>query len=79
MKSIFGEKGIKAGHHSEPKRLLINAANELKKDGAEAIILACTEIPLALQQEDVPTIPLINPTKILAQKAVDVALGNENL
>jgi aspartate racemase len=42
--------------------------------GAEAIILGCTEIPLAFDGNDV-AYPSLNSTKILAEAAVDWALG----
>jgi aspartate racemase len=45
----------------------------LVQDGAEAIILWCTEIPLLVQQSDV-TIPLFDTTKIHAERAVEEAL-----
>jgi len=71
---IYGKHGIKAGYRAEPKRLLTKAANELRKKGAEVIIMGCTEIPLVLRQADFPKTPLINPTKILAQAAVDASM-----
>lgn len=76
MRAIFGSKGIKAGYHSLPRELLIKAAHQLIHQGAEVIIMGCTEIPLVLRQSDVK-VPLINPTKILAQSAIDFALGKE--
>lgn len=41
--------------------------------GAQAIIAGCTEIPLILKNGDI-SIPIIDPTLILAQKAVKIAL-----
>jgi aspartate racemase len=40
--------------------------------GAEAIIAGCTEIPLILKEGDV-SVPLIDPTQILARIAVQKA------
>ena len=45
----------------------------LVKDGAEGIILGCTEIPLLIQQEDVK-VPLFDTTRIHAESAVEYAL-----
>lgn len=53
------------------ERVLI-AARELIDGGAQALIAACTELPLILQQPDVP-VPLIDPTTVLAQAAVRTA------
>ena len=64
---------IKAGYYKEPKRKIIKAIDELKEKGAQAIVLGCTEIPLVLNQEDVD-IELIDPTQILAERAVEYAL-----
>lgn len=47
---------------------LIYAANYLIQNGAELIILGCTEIPLALNSNTFPNITFINPTEVLARK-----------
>ena len=46
----------------------------LVKAGAQAVILGCTEIPLAFNTARV-SYPVINSTRVLAQAAVDWALG----
>ena len=69
-------KLIKAGFiDNYTKSLLLEAIFELKNNGAEAIILGCTELPLILKDSDT-NIPLINPTKIVAKKAVEIAQLN---
>jgi aspartate racemase len=45
----------------------------LVRDGAEGIILGCTEIPLLIKREDV-RVPLFDTTKIHAESAVEYAL-----
>ncbi len=50
--------------------------NKLQDQGAEGIILGCTEIPLLVKQDE-GTIPLYDTTLLHAQAAVDWAL-NEN-
>jgi aspartate racemase len=45
----------------------------LVEEGAEGIILGCTEIPMLVRQEDSP-VPLFNTTRIHAQRAVEIAL-----
>lgn len=77
-KAIFGKHGIKAGYKSEPSRLLASAANQLARKGAEVVIMGCTEIPLVLKQKHV-RVELINPTKILAQTAIDLSKGKKDL
>ena len=45
----------------------------LASNGAEGVILGCTEIPLLIGQQDAE-IPLFDTTKIHAQAAVEMAL-----
>lgn len=67
MEAIYGPEGIKQGNIGNvPKRLLQEAALELINAGVDVIISGCTEIELALKQEDV-TIPLIDPMQVLAE------------
>lgn len=47
--------------------------NRLSDNGAQGIILGCTELPLLIKQEDCP-IPLFDTTVIHAKAAVDYAL-----
>lgn len=72
MAAIYGEKGIKSGEKKIAQKKLRKASVILTSKGAQAIIMACTEIPLALKQRTIRHI-LINPTKILAEKAVLLA------
>jgi aspartate racemase len=48
----------------------------LAKEGAEGIILGCTEIGLLVKPEDSP-VPLFDTTEIHAKAAVQYALANE--
>jgi aspartate racemase len=49
---------------------------DLVANGAQAIILGCTELPLLVTQEQ-GDIPLFDTTQIHARAAVDLALGSE--
>ncbi len=49
------------------------AIKNLIAEGAQGIILGCTELPLLLKQDDVE-VPLFNTTEIHAKAAVDFAL-----
>lgn len=53
------------------------ATQMLVKEGAEAVILGCTEITLLISQQDT-SVPLFDTTKIHAEYAVDFALGEYN-
>jgi aspartate racemase len=58
----------------ETRRAYLSVINELIKNGAEGIVLACTELPMIIQPEDV-SVPVFDTTKIHAQAAVDFALS----
>jgi aspartate racemase len=53
----------------------IEIINKLEDNGAEGIILGCTEIPLLIKQDDV-NIPVFDTTFIHAKSAVDFAIDN---
>ena len=59
----------------ESKRYYLNVIEDLFDQGAQAIILGCTEITLLVQQTDT-SIPLYDTTAIHAQSAVEAALDN---
>ncbi len=48
---------------------LAEAGRGLVEDGAEVLLAACTEIPIVLKSEMVP-VPLLDPTRVLAEAAV---------
>ena len=75
MEAIYGREGIKAGNRGErPRALLIQAAAGLVSRGADAIVAGCTEVPLALSQEDLD-VPLIDPMVLLAKALIAEARG----
>ncbi len=66
---------VKAGSVDGATRDVFQSAGlRLMRSGAEAVILGCTEIPLAFDPEAVDY-PAFNSTLILARAAVDWALG----
>jgi len=70
MKVIYA---VKAGNLSnEVKGNILKIAQKLIDKGAEAIIAGCTEIPLILKEGDV-SVPIIDPTQVLAKAAVQKA------
>jgi aspartate racemase len=56
----------------------INAIDTLKNEGADCVILGCTEIPLIITQENSP-LPALDSTRLLAEYAVNIALSDETL
>ena len=51
-------------------------AKLLIEQGAEAIILGCTEIPLALPESTIDGIPLVDPVSVLAKALIREASSN---
>jgi len=69
MKAIYG---IKAGtNHQLSEDLLAIAGNYVVAQGAELIVLGCTEIPLAFNKNRV-TVEVIDPTIVLARRAIEL-------
>jgi aspartate racemase len=68
---------VKAGMHDRSTgEAFESAGSKLMRFGAEAVILGCTEIPLVFDPGSADY-PCLNSTLILAQAAVDWALGNK--
>ena len=66
-----GIEAVKAGQLGRAEWLLREAARSLVDQGADAIVLACTEIPLVLQHA---AVPVLDATQLLAEATVHWAL-----
>ncbi len=69
---IYGEL-VKNIFTDDSRSAYIDIMQALQSDGSEAMVLACTEIPMLVTNEHTD-IPLFDPTFIHAQAAVDFAL-----
>lgn len=78
MSAIYSAQGIKAGHREYPRREILEVAEVLIEQGAEAIIIGCTEISLVLNRGDLP-VPLIDPLQILAGVVVKKAKVKDHI
>jgi aspartate racemase len=70
--AIYNQRyGIKAQApvSKEALAILLEEAHTLYDRGAKALILGCTELPLALTKETI-SLPLIDPTVVLARSAI---------
>lgn len=73
--TIFdGDFGLKA--QSNPvsamaRNNLLEAIKHLHEKGAEAVILGCTELPLAIPEATIDALPVIDPTQVLARKLIE--------
>lgn len=71
-KLIFGE--LCAGvFKDESRRRMAEITGRLAADGAEAVVLACTELPLILTPEESP-LPILDTMEIHAEAAVQAAI-----
>lgn len=58
----------------QTKRAYLSIIEKLIENGAEGIILGCTEIPMLINQEDV-AVPVFDTTKIHSEAAVNFAVS----
>ena len=73
IQKVIYKELAKGNFLEESKKRYIEICNNLIANGAEGIILGCTEIPLLISQNDF-SIPVFNTTFIHASAAVDFAL-----
>ena len=59
-------------------RLFQNAIDDLAGEGADCVILGCTEIPIIINEENA-SLPVLDSTRLLARYAVQEALSEEPL
>lgn len=62
----------------ETTAVFLRAIEDLRRRGAECVILGCTEIPLIVTPENSP-IPILDSTRLLARYAMEVAVRDEPL
>ena len=78
MRAIYAPDGIKCGHKTGPRALLMEVGHSLVAGGAEVIIAGCTEVSLVIKQNSSPFV-VIDPVEVIAQVAVKRAVrGEEN-
>ncbi len=75
QKVIFTEL-FRAIKNPESKARFLRIIDSMEKQGAQGIILGCTEIPLLIQQADC-TLPAFDTTELHALAAVKYAMRNE--
>ena len=66
---------LKENFKPESKKRFLEIINDLEQNGAQGIVLGCTEIPLLIKQSDTH-LPVFNTLKIHAKAAVDFAVKN---
>jgi len=61
---------IKAGNMVDANYLLVKVIDSLISRGAKAVVLGCTELPLAVRELEQNGIPLVNSIDSLVKKAI---------
>ncbi len=67
--------GVKAGNYDLDISGFLKVVDSLIAQGAEYLVLGCTELPIAFEMYDIKA-DTIDPTMILAQAAVKMALAD---
>ncbi len=70
--AIYNELG-KGKFLSSTKQQFLQLMEKLSSQGAEGVVLGCTEIPILIKQEDTP-VPVFDTTLLHATAAVDFVL-----
>ncbi len=66
---VYGVKA--AGYGTEQARAnFLTAARSMLARGAQAIVLGCTEIPIAITEAEIDGAPTIDPTRVLARALI---------
>jgi len=68
--TTFGIKAQSNPVTAKARQLLADEAGRLAERGAQAVILGCTEIPLALTEPMLHGVPLLDATNVLARALV---------
>lgn len=66
----WGIKSKSSPIEKEVRSRLINIIDFLKGEGVDTIILACTELPLAIKESNINGVRIIDPTVILARDII---------
>ncbi len=69
---VYGIKPNSNPIHSQARENLLHGVSFLKDKGAQAIILGCTEIPLAITEKKLNGVVNIDPANILARALINI-------
>ncbi|MFW6176062.1 MAG: aspartate/glutamate racemase family protein [Thermoplasmatota archaeon] len=80
MKIIYGKKGVKAGYDGEIlTKKMLEIVKHLREKGADNFIAGCTEVRIILDDLDIDKGSLFKPIDVIAEKSVQIALGNKEI
>jgi len=79
INNVIFDQLVRNDIRSESRQEYVRIINRLvNEEGAQGVILGCTEIPLLINQSDVK-VPVFDTMQIHADAAVDYALSNQTL
>ena len=67
---VFGIKAQANPVTDRARQNLLDAIGHLASRGADAVILGCTELPLAVTEREIDGVPIIDPTEVLARALI---------
>ncbi|HEX7071371.1 MAG TPA: amino acid racemase [Rhodothermales bacterium] len=67
---VFGIKAQANPVTDRARQNLLDAIGHLADRGADAVILGCTELPLAVTESEVNGVPVLDPTDVLAKALI---------
>ena len=67
---VFGIKAQSQPVTPQARQHLLSAAAHVRERGAQALILGCTEFPLAVPEAEVHGMPTVDPTVLLARALI---------
>ena len=74
--NIIVKELVRGQINDDSRQEYLNIISKMQKNGAEGIILGCTEIPLLIQEKHC-NLPLFDTTTIHAEAALQYALAND--
>ncbi|MEM6865448.1 MAG: aspartate/glutamate racemase family protein [Bacteroidota bacterium] len=74
LQSIIYDQLVKGVFTEDSKNKCLDMIHKLKLEGAEGIILGCTELPILVQENEID-VPAFDTAKIHVAKAVEFALS----
>jgi len=77
VQRVIFEELCRGIFRKESKAAYLSIIEELQDDGAEGVILGCTEIPLLITPEDT-TLPLFNTARLHAEYALEESFSEKS-
>jgi aspartate racemase len=74
LNQIIFEELVRGVIQLESKAFYLEVCKHLQQQGAQGVILGCTEIFLLLSQQDMPDFPMFNTTALHVEAAVEAVL-----